>query len=173
MGGYLTQLPRRLGNSGTSISSSLSLPKNLACHCQFGMVAVGYEKYGSQEELEKDPLMHLYNIYVKINKESDDDPKVKADAASWFKRMEDGDEEALKQWHGWQELSVKKYREAYDQLNIKFDLYTGESNVGKESMDKVLVHLEDMGLISQRQGALEIDLGRWGLKTPIVRKTGA
>jgi arginyl-tRNA synthetase len=36
------------------------------------MFAVGYEKYGSQEELAKDPLKYLYDIYVKIDKESKD-----------------------------------------------------------------------------------------------------
>jgi arginyl-tRNA synthetase len=45
--------------------------------------------------------------------------------------MEDGDEEVLKQWHGWRELILKKYKEAYHQLNIEFDLYIGESTVRK------------------------------------------
>ena len=32
-----------------------------------GLLAVGYEKFGSEEELLKDPIQHLFQIYVKIN----------------------------------------------------------------------------------------------------------
>lgn len=137
------------------------------------MVAIGYEKYGSKEEFDKDPLMHLHNIYVKISKEYKEDPKVKVDAASWFKRMEDGDENVLKEWRSWRELSLKKYKNAYDQLNIKFDSYTGESSVRKASMDKAVTQLEDMSLILRRQDALEVDLKKWDLEAPVVRKSGA
>jgi arginyl-tRNA synthetase len=137
------------------------------------MVAVGYRKYGSQEESDKNALMHLYDVYVKISKEYKKDPKVKAEAGEWFKKMEDGDEEVLKEWRGWRELSVKRYQEAYSQLNIEFDVYTGESNVRKDSIEKVITQLENMGLISHREDAMEVDLKKWALEKPIVRKTGS
>ncbi len=86
--------------------------------------------------------------------------------------MEDGDNDVLRQWCDWRETSLKKYREAYDKLNIKFDVYTGESDVSKELMDKALAQLDDMGLISDKQGAKAVDLTEWGLGVPIVRKTG-
>jgi arginyl-tRNA synthetase len=136
------------------------------------MVATGYEKYGSQEEYDKDPLMHLYNVYVKVTQDLKEDPKVKADAAKWFQRMENGDGEALDTWSSWREASLKKYQEVYDQLNVKFDVYTGESNVSKESINTALVQLEHMGLLADREGAQEIDLKKWKLEAPIVRKTG-
>ena len=135
------------------------------------MVATGYDKYGSKEEYDKDPLMHLYNVYVKVTQDLKEDPKVKADAAKWFQRMENGDEEALDTWSSWREASLTKYQEVYDQLNVKFDAYTGESNVSKESMNTALVQLEHMGLLANREGAQEIDLNKWKLKAPIVRKT--
>lgn len=36
---------------------------------QFGLIAVGYDKYGDEAEMERDPIKHLYNVYVKINKD--------------------------------------------------------------------------------------------------------
>jgi arginyl-tRNA synthetase len=36
---------------------------------QFGLIAVGYDRYGDEAEMEKDPIRHLYNVYVKINKD--------------------------------------------------------------------------------------------------------
>jgi arginyl-tRNA synthetase len=94
------------------------------------LIAVGFEKYGSEEELQKDAIKHLYDIYVKINADAAKDESVKAAAAAWFRRMEDGDESALSNWRVWRELSVKKYEEEYARLNVSFDEYTGESKVG-------------------------------------------
>ena len=34
---------------------------------QFGLLAVGFEKYGSEARLEEDPIQHLYEVYVKVN----------------------------------------------------------------------------------------------------------
>ena len=70
---------------------------------QFGLIASGFEKYGSQEALEKNAIQHLLEIYVKVNADSEQDPTVREQAAAWFKRMEDGDEEALKNWRVWRE----------------------------------------------------------------------
>ena len=35
---------------------------------QFGKLIFGYEKFGNEEKLQKNPMKHLYEIYVKINK---------------------------------------------------------------------------------------------------------
>ncbi|PPQ70033.1 hypothetical protein CVT24_003800 [Panaeolus cyanescens] len=141
-----------------------------ACGWEFGLIASGFEKYGSQEELEKDAIKHLFDIYVKVNKDAESDPEVKVEAAKWFKRMEDGDEEALKNWRVWREMSIKKYESEYERLNVKFDVYTGESAVGKESMDSALEKLESMGLITESEGAKLIDLEKWKLGKAVVRK---
>ncbi|KAI0047130.1 arginyl-tRNA synthetase [Auriscalpium vulgare] len=137
---------------------------------QFGLIAVGFEKYGSQEELQKDAIKHLYDVYVKVNKDAEADPQVKVDAAAWFKRMEDGDEDALKNWRVWRELSVKKYEEEYARLNVHFDNYTGESKVGKKWQDIALQRLDELGLISDVDGAKLVDLEKWKLGKAVLRK---
>lgn len=137
---------------------------------QFGFIAIGFEKYGSQEELEKDAIKHLYDIYVKINNEASTDPSLKAQAAAWFKRMEDGDEEALKNWRVWRELSIKKYEEEYARLNVSFDVYTGESQVGKEWQDKALERLSEMNLIDDHEGAKLVNLEQYKMGKAVLRK---
>ncbi|THU96227.1 arginyl-tRNA synthetase [Dendrothele bispora CBS 962.96] len=137
---------------------------------QFGLISVGFERYGSQEELEKDAIKHLFEIYVKINKDAAEDPQVKVDAANFFKRMEDGDESALKNWRTWRELSVKKYEAEYDRLNVKFDAYIGESMVGKEWMDKAVERLNEMNLIDEVNGARLVNLEKWKMGKAVVRK---
>ncbi|TFK96258.1 hypothetical protein BDV98DRAFT_516134 [Pterulicium gracile] len=137
---------------------------------QFGLIATGFEKYGSQERLEANPIHHLFEIYVQINKDAESDPTVKESAAAWFKRMEDGDEAALKNWRVWRELSVKKYAEEYERLNVKFDVYNGESMVPKEKIDYAINRLEEMGLVSDKEGAKIIDLEKYKLGSAVVRK---
>lgn len=136
------------------------------------MISVGFEKYGSQEELEKDAIKHLYDVYVKITKDSDADPNVKIEAAKWFKRMEDGDESALANWRVWRALSIKKYEEEYARLNVFFTEYIGESTVGKEWQDKALERLDEMKLIDDHEGAKLVNLEKWKMGKAVLRKKG-
>ena len=87
--------------------------------------------------------------------------------------MEDGDEEALTNWRVWRALSIKKYAEEYERLNVCFDLYTGESEVAQKSMDRALTQLQEMGLIQDVEGGGQlIDLERYKLGKAIVKKKG-
>ena len=110
---------------------------------------------------------------MNINKDAETDTGVKAAAAAWFKRMEDGDEDALKNWRVWRELSVKKYAEEYERLNVHFDVYTGESKVGKKWQDFALERLNEMGFISDVEGAKLVHLEKWNLGKAVLRKKGA
>jgi len=105
---------------------------------------------------------------VNNSKDAESNPGVKA--AAWFKRMEDGNEDALKNWRVWRELSVKKYAEEYDRLNVHFDVYTGDSTVEKKWQDYVLERLNEMGLISDVEGAKLVDLEKWKLGKAVLRK---
>ena len=110
---------------------------------------------------------------MKVNKDAEEDPKVREDAAAWFKRMEDGDEEALKNWRVWRELSIKKYEEEYARLNVHFDAYIGESMVSPKTMEAAVARLQEMNLIEGDNGALRINLEKDKLGKAVVRKRGA
>jgi len=69
-----------------------------------GLLSVGFDRYGSEEELVKDPIHHLFQVYVKINQERaaetekfnagepiDPDSTIHAAAKRVFKDMEDGE----------------------------------------------------------------------------------
>jgi arginyl-tRNA synthetase len=111
-------------------------------------------------------------VYVKVNAEAEKDPTVKEDAAKWFKRMEDGDETALKNWRVWREMSIKKYEQQYAGLNVKFDVYTGESEVGQESQTRAVEMLEQMNLVTDHEGAKLVNLEEWKLGKAVLRKKG-
>ncbi|GAA5980906.1 hypothetical protein JCM11641_005480 [Rhodosporidiobolus odoratus] len=143
---------------------------------QFGILAVGFERYGSEEALEKDAITHLYEVYVKINKDGETDETIHDRAREFFVKMEAGaleiarDKEAVALWQKFRDLSIVKYKETYARLNIYFDLYSGESQVSTSSCDAALQALQGSGIVEESQGALIVDLEKWKLGKTIVRK---
>jgi arginyl-tRNA synthetase len=107
-----------------------------------------------------------------VNADAEKDPKVKEEAAAWFKRMEDGDESALRNWRIWRELSIKKYEGEYARLNVHFDVYTGESEVKPEYQALAFQKLEEKGLLADVDGAKMVDLEKYKLGKAVVRKRG-
>lgn len=143
---------------------------------QYGLLALGFEMFGDEKELEADPINHLFQVYVKINqklaaekdaikdleaagkdatdlKQSGLDEK----ARQYFKAMCDQDPKAIAMWTRFRNLSIKRYKEVYARLNIHFDEYSGESQVTEESMKDVETELSDKGLASESDGATIVD----------------
>ncbi|KAF7730865.1 hypothetical protein EC973_001383 [Apophysomyces ossiformis] len=136
---------------------------------QYGLLAIGFAKHGSEELLKQDPIKHLYDVYVQINRDAEEDPSIHDDARAYFKKMEDGDEEALALWRRFRDLSIVKYQEVYGRLNIKFDIYSGESQVS-EGMGRAMALLEKCNLLTESDGAKVIELGKYKLGTTVVQK---
>ena len=61
IGGFLVKLYERAGWETYSMNYLGDWGK------QYGVLAQGFEKYGSEEELQKNPVKHLNEVYVKIN----------------------------------------------------------------------------------------------------------
>lgn len=164
---------------------------------QYGLLANGFRQYGSQEQLAKDSIKHLFDVYVKISKikaEQDvpindlkkqiREKKVKGEDVSdlekqleplvaesedekarvYFKKMEDQDPEAIKLWNQFRDMSIEKYKKTYARLNIEFDVYSGESQVDGNEIDKVLANLKQLGLAEESDGAILIDFTKHGAK---------
>ncbi|KAL6810706.1 arginyl-tRNA synthetase [Trichoderma sp. SZMC 28013] len=143
---------------------------------QYGLLALAYEKYGNEEALKKDPINHLFNLYVQINaemtaekesieaqkKEGKDVTELEAksldeQARRYFKRMTDREEDVLQQWQIFRDLSIARYKETYARLNIAFDKYSGESQVSEEAMAKIAVEMEEKGISRVDNGATLVD----------------
>ncbi|CAG8448528.1 6657_t:CDS:2 [Ambispora gerdemannii] len=138
---------------------------------QYGLLAIGFEKYGSEEELLKDPIKHLYDVYVKINKDAETDKGVDDKARSYFKSMEDGDQTAIGLWNKFRNLSIEKYKETYARLNINFDVYSGESQISNKSILDASELLREKNLVQESQGAIIVDLKQYKLDVAVVQKT--
>ncbi|KAJ2761953.1 arginyl-tRNA synthetase [Coemansia sp. BCRC 34490] len=138
---------------------------------QYGLLAIGYaEAGGSEEKLLADPIMHLFEVYVAINKLAEADPLVKERARAHFKKMEDGDPEALEQWQRFRDLSIAKYEEMYSRLDIHFDVYSGESQVSS-GMTQAMQMLRDAGLLDIHNEAQVIRHDDPSLGNMVVEKS--
>ncbi|GAA5895205.1 hypothetical protein JCM5296_002013 [Sporobolomyces johnsonii] len=137
---------------------------------QFGILAVGFERYGSEEKLAEDAITHLYEVYVKINKDGETDESIHDRAREFFVKMEAGDEAAVGLWKKFRDLSIVKYKDTYARLNIYFDVYSGESQVSQASQTAALDQLQASGIVEESQGALIVDLTKYKLEKTVVRK---
>jgi len=84
--------------------------------------------------------------------------------------MEDGEKEALELWRRFRDLSIDKYKQIYARLNVRFDVYSGES-MFEEGMKKEMKFLEEKGILKESQGALVVDLKEEGLGVVVVKKS--
>lgn len=137
---------------------------------QYGLLAVGFKKYGNQKQLESDPIQHLYQVYVQINADAKVDSDIDKQANEYFKKMEEGDSAALEQWKLFRDMSIKSYASIYDRLNIKFDVYSGESQINTY-IPKALGLLKEKNLLQKsKEGALVVDLEKYKLDNVTVQR---
>lgn len=199
IGGFLANLYEAAGWDTTRINYLGDWGK------QYGVLAIGFDLYGSDAELEKNPIGHLYEVYVKISataREEADAVKahkeeiatkqaagedvaelekkvqdilengVDEKARQYFKRMCDGEPVALGIWQRFRNLSIDKYKQTYARLNIRYDDYSGESQVKEESMDHAAKVMEEKKVSEESEGAVIVDLTKYSKKLgkAVVRK---
>lgn len=134
---------------------------------------MGFGTYGDEAALRKDPIHHLYDVYVAINKQAsaDDNGAIDQAAKTYFQRMEQGDPEPLAQWRRFRDLSINFYQQIYSRLGMTFDHYAGESQT-EPIVGRVYTLLRAKGLLTEMDGGEWcVDLDAYGLGKPIVRRT--
>lgn len=158
-----------IGNSISNISQFLGY-KTIKINylgdwgTQFGKLITGYKHFGEENKLKDDPISHLLEIYVKANSEEYED-----EARAWFKKLEDGDAEAVSIWRRFRELSIKEFDKVHALLGVKFDVVSGES-LYNNKMDKIIKELDKKGLLAESEGAKIVDLDKYGLGVCLIQK---
>lgn len=137
---------------------------------QFGMLISAFKKWGNLEVIEADPINELLKLYVKFNAEAEIDPSLRDEARMWFKKLEDGDEEAVQLWEWMREISLKEFNRVYDMLGIKYDSYAGESFYS-DKMPRVVKELEEKKLLKKSEGAEIVDLEPFGMPPALIKKS--
>ncbi|MEE9368692.1 MAG: arginine--tRNA ligase [Pontiella sp.] len=137
---------------------------------QFGLMMVGYRNFVDEEALAKAPVEELERVYVASYNKSKEDKTWRDKAKAELVKLQQGDAENRALWERFIELSIKEFNTIYDRLDVKFDLYRGESFYN-DRLPKIIQSLEDKGLAQESDGALIVDLEEDGMPVCIVRKS--
>ncbi len=190
LGSYISSSYERLGWNVTRINYLGDWGK------QIGLLAAGWARFGSEELFAEDPLRHLLDVYDKIDElfkpeleasrrardEGKDTAEIEsrdlyAERDAFFKRMEDGDDEALTLWRKFRDVSIEHYKKLYAALDVTFDEYSGESLVSPAVIAEVEEILKEKGVYEENDGSWMVDYkkhGHKGLGTAIMRgRTGS
>ncbi|MBR9679497.1 MAG: arginine--tRNA ligase [Candidatus Altiarchaeota archaeon] len=133
---------------------------------QFGKLMAAYKLWGG--ELEPEPIKKLLKLYVKFHKQEENDKSVAEAGRVWFKKLEDGDGEALALLERFKKLSLAEFNRIYEMLGASTDyVYGGESLFVKHSIDLVDA-LVQKRIAKKDQGAIVVPVE--GLPPMILRK---
>ena len=124
---------------------------------QFGKMIYAYKTWGNREDVEKGGVDELVRLYVRFHKEAEQDPTLDDQGRAWFKKIEDGDEEALAIFSWFKEITMKDVARVYDVLGVTFDSYAGESFYN-DKMGRVIDELREKNLLTVSEGASVVDL---------------
>ncbi len=137
---------------------------------QFGKMISAYKRWGDDEALKKEPIKTLQALYVKFHEEAEKSPELEDEGRLWFKKLENGDEEARDIWERFVELSLEEFNRIYDLLKVKFDYNTGESFY-EGKMDRIVDMLREKNLLVESEGAYVVDLEKYNMPPCIILKS--
>ena len=140
---------------------------------QFGKMICAYKLWGSEEQVEKGGVNELTRLYVKFHAEAEEHPELEDEGRAWFKKIEDGDPEALRIFNWFKELTLRDTARVYDLLGVKFDSYAGESFYN-DKMGRVIDELKAKNLLTISDGASIVDLEKYNMPPCLIlKKDGA
>lgn len=140
---------------------------------QFGKMIAAYLKWGDREQVERDGVNALVALYVRFHKEAEADPALEDEGRLWFKKIEDGDPQAVEIFTWFKDVTLRDAKRVYDMLGVKFDSYAGESFYN-DKMQPVIDELREKGLLEESQGAYVVNLEADGMPPCLIlKKDGA
>ena len=137
---------------------------------QFGKLIVGYKLWGNEEAVKENPIGELLRLYVQFHEEAEEKPELDDAAREWFKKLEDGDEEALGLWKWFRDESLKEFNHVYERLDITFDSFNGEAFYN-DKMQEVVDLLEEKNVLTVNDGATIVDLEKYNLNPALIKKS--
>jgi len=142
---------------------------------QFGQLIVAFKKWGPElkghDSIKETGLdiSKLNELYVRFHKEAKDNPSLEDEARDWFKKLENGNEEARETWQYFKDISLSEFERVYKKLGVKFDSYAGESFYN-DMLDDTVKRIKDAGLTEISEEALIVNLEKYDMPPCILRK---
>lgn len=136
---------------------------------QFGRLITAYKLWGDEEKVHNNPIEELNELYVRFHEELNDNPELEETGRKWFRKLEDGDEEAVELWKWFREESLNDFNKIYERLGISFDSTDGESFFN-DKMDEIVEILKEKKLLVEDQGAQVVFLEEYDLQPALIMK---
>lgn len=138
----------------------------------FGQLMVAYKRKERENPDQPVDVHSLLELYLQFHAGADADENLAGEARAWFKKLEDGDPEAMRMWRIFREESIKDLKILYARMNVHFpdEGYKGEAFYNDKMADTI-DRLEQAGILKESQGAQVVDLEEWGMPPCIIRKS--
>lgn len=136
---------------------------------QFGKQIAAYKRWGDDEKLEKEPIKESLNLYVKFHDEEEHDRSLGPEAREWFRKLEQGDEEAIRLWNYFVKISMQEFERMYKRLGVDFDHVLGESFYIDKTAG-IVTKLQESGLLIESDEALVVPLEEEGMPPCLIIK---
>ncbi|MBR1585076.1 MAG: arginine--tRNA ligase [Clostridia bacterium] len=137
---------------------------------QFGKMICAYKKWGDRQAVEQGGVDEMTRLYVRFGEEAAKDPALEDEGRAWFKKIEEGDPEALEIFQWFKDVTLKDALRVYDVLDVHFDSYAGESFYADKT-GRVVRELEEKGLLKDSDGAKIVDLEAYGMPPCLILKS--
>jgi arginyl-tRNA synthetase len=118
-----------------------------------------------REKTKELTVAGLEEMYVEFHKEAESQPQMEEEARKWFKKLEDGDEQARTLWKRCVEVSTSEFNRIYELLDVKIDETFGESFYESKMRD-VIEDAWKAGVAKESDGALIIEIP--GMEVPLM-----
>ena len=120
---------------------------------QFGKLIHAVKTWGDMEKIENNPVPELLKLYVRFHVEAETDDELDQSGRAEYKKLEEGDAEnraLLKKIQTW---SMAEILALYDELDVEFDHFNGESFY-EDKIAAVVQLGKEKGIFTISQGAL-------------------
>ena len=144
---------------------------------QFGILIYGYKSLSDQkkEKVKQNPIEELNQLYITESQRIEEEPERREKAKEEFAKLEKGDKENKKIWQWMVDVSMEKFQEIIDQLDLRpFEEHRGES--AYEDMMPEITQLALDKKVAQKidDSAVIVDLLDYKLgKAVLIKSDGA
>ena len=139
---------------------------------QFGKLIYAYLTWGNKKKLDKCPIKHLVDLYVKFNNEAKKDEKLDECARQWFAKLEKNDAKAIELWSKFKHLSLDEFRKIYKFLGVEFDSYNGEAYYAQK-VESAIELVEKKKLSETHDGALIVRMKDYEMPMMLRKSDGS
>jgi len=136
----------------------------------FGKMITAIIRWGNVQEIEKQGVDYIQDLYVKFNVEAENDESLMNEAREWFVKIENKDPEALQIYNKIINVSILEAKRLCDILNINFDSWIGEAYYN-DKMQPVIEELDNKDMLKISEGAKIVDLEPYNLGICMIQKS--